>query len=669
MAKHINENDVFGPVVSTSASQWVNEINDGTLTHAVAVKNGITFFNGSADTTGAKWDGIQEFEVVIPTLADIVSNPVTFKGVIDGTHPAPSKPSGGDLYYIGEDGTYFNEVCEAGDMAIYDGSAWHVISGENQTSIYGVDASTGVATFELTETAASVLNVEGKDLKLAVNFAGVSSHLSITKNADATIALADSSVTVPGMSIALSKAADTTLPDITEDVSISLPTALASGAVTITDKVLVDDDFVFDSGAFPTISKNAAAIVVDASHSMTIGKANNSDGATGDYLTSVVAIKGVSFTAGTEASHQLRYMTGLSAAAGTEFMTGMHAWTSADGENPADLLIPGAVTAPSVGNTFATGWNDEGASGEVLSSITVGAVSANTTGSDFLRGLSAGGKAVVTSVTMGSAVQDTAASWFYSGLGNGSDVVTDVTVGTVTLVADGSAGANAVVSASVSGHVLSFNTSKFMTPVAISQADTTVSKKGFTKTGVKLQGFDSASDTFLSGGITQAATSVSYKSLSTAAVSLSQDAASKYYFNKAADHAYSAVMGYSNLSTTDATYTKNSPKLENTAITATIPADSVAVGLNAGTLPTLTIKTATGTISGSVGTTLSTSNVSWKGVDATKAGAVTIPGAYSLVSDSSAAGAITVASAGTYNATGNVTIAADEFVKDVNWVK
>ena len=73
----------------------------------------------------------------------------------------------------------------------------------------------------------------------------------------------------------------------------------------------------------------------------------------------------------------------------------------------------------------------------------------------------------------------------------------------------------------------------------------------------------------------------------------------------------------------------------------------------------------TGTISGTVGTALTTSSVSWLGVDPSKKD-IAVAGAYTLVSDSTVAGAIEVASANTYDLNnGTVTITAGAYVTDV----
>ena len=333
------------------------------------------------------------------------------------------------------------------------------------------------------------------------------------------------------------------------------------------------------------------------------------------------------------------------------------------------VRMPLTLKAAASANTFVSGLSAAGESGDLVSSITVGAVTVGE-GSALLTGTTSGSNEFVKTVTFGNAVEDTAASWFFSGLGSegaSGDVVTSVSVGATSLIADANSSfkANAMVAASVNDHVLSFSTAAFMTPVALSKAADDIKFKAFTKSGVKLSGFDSTSDSFTKGGISQANTEISFKSILTKAVELTQGAAVKFYLDKDEEHNYTAGVAYKKISTVDAEITKNSPKLENTTITAAIPADTVAVGLNAGSLPSWSAGTATGTLTGSVGTALTTSSYDWLGIDSTKQAAVSIPGSYTLVSDSSVAG-LDVAAASTYSvANGTVTIAAGEFVTDV----
>lgn len=660
MAKTIN--GAIGFVSGTvPATNYIQQINDGTTTHDIAVKSGITFFNGSSDeSAGLTWDGTQPLEVVIPTLADIVSNPVVFAGTVgsngtiswaDGKGPDAQT---GYLVYIAADCTFGGQACEAGDMAVCTGvtnnePTWVVIQGENQVSLAGTVDASGNHGVVLSETAAKVLEVEGKDLNLSVNYSDILSKISAFGNAATSIALSNGQTVISGKYLTLASTAGTDT-DITTAVSIDLPTALASGDVTIADKVLVSGDFTFTSGSFPTISKNAAAITVNASHNMTIAASG-----TGDFVTGVTAIKAATLVDGDATTNDIAYVAGLSAVSGKSFISGIHAHTEADGQTDPDFTVPGVVTADASANTFATGWSAEAASGEVVSSIAVGAVTG-----DFVTGLTGNGTSVLTSVTFGDTEQDSTRSWFVTGLADDAAAVTAVSFGTVEVTPQTSA---AVVSASVSNHVLSFTTGNFMTSATAALSGTGVTTKAFTKGGVKLTGFSSASDTLATGSVSQATTTISYKSLTTGAVTLSQDTTG-FHFDKAEGAAYSAVMGYKKVTVTTADVVKAGAVLDNTAITANIPADSVAVGLNAGTLPSLTIAAPTRTISGTVGTALTTESKSWLAVDPAKksiAGAAT----WSLVETSVAAEGVEVAKAGTYDVSGTTEIEANSYINNV----
>lgn len=665
-----------GAVIASGAevSNYIQQISAPDGVFDLAVKQGIRFYDGQNDSTGVLWDGSAPFEVVIPAVTDIIQDPVRMVGTVGSNGENPDDdPAKGDLLYILNDCTFEGIACEAGDMAIYDGTAWRVIQGENQVNLSGVgttDAS-GNHTVALGGTAAKVLDVEGRALNLAIDYTDVRAKIGVTKNnQDVVLGVGNGAVTVAPMYIALSQAQGSK-KDISVPVSISLPTALASGLVTIGDNVLASGDFTFTSGSFPTVAKNDSALTVSASHSMNIGKEYNTNGDNGDYITNIVAIKGISFTNGTEASNVLSYVSGLVAAEGNTFVSGIHVYNSATDTGDADLTIAGIPTIDAAANTFVSGLSEEAASGDVLSSITVGAVTIGT-GSDVLTGLSAGGNAVVTSVSFGTAVKNTSLGWFLSGLGEAStsgDVVTGVTIGATSLVADNSSSfaGSAVTSASVSDHVLIFSTGSFMQPVKLSKAADTINYKSFSTAGVSLSGFTQTSDVFTKGGISQATTTMSYKSLLTKAATLTDGTSVSYKFDKAEEHAYDVAREYKNISYTDATMSRNSPKLQNTDITATIAANTVVVGLNNdGVLPGLTIGAPSATISGTVGTALTTSDVSWLGVDASQK-EIDVVGGYTLgVVASDASGAVEVAKASTYGvASGTVTIAANTFLTDV----
>ena len=227
MAKLLNNNDVMG-LVGTASTNYIQKISDGTTEHDLAVVNGITFFNGKQDTEGVVWDGVQPLEVVIPTLSDIVSNPVVLKGIVNSASDIPSSASNGDLLYIGTSGSYFTPAvpCEAGDMAIYYNSAWHVISGEEQITINAAAATASGNDYEfsISGTPKTILTVEGKTVSLVLDYADIRSKMAVEKNAKIDLALKSATVTVSGMTIALSKDVDTT-DDISTSVSFNTATA------------------------------------------------------------------------------------------------------------------------------------------------------------------------------------------------------------------------------------------------------------------------------------------------------------------------------------------------------------------------------------------------------------------------------------------------------------
>ena len=648
MAKTIN--GAIGFVSGTTpTANYIKQINAGGATHDIAVEHGITFFNGSSEIL---WDGQQPVEVVIPTLADIVANPVVLKGVIEKPADVPTPASNGDLVYIGKTGKYFTPevACEAGDMAVYYNEPWHVISGENQISLISPGKSTGNKVAALGKTAVDVLDVEGKKLSLAIDDADVRKNVSVSLNAETTLNVTGGKVPVSGKSINLSQASSTPI-DIATAVSIDLPTSLASGDVTIAKNVFGSDDFHFTPGSFPTISKNTNAITVNASHNMTVVASGS-----GSFVTGVEAIKSVTFEGASVGDAAIAYVSGINRISGTSFVSGIHAHTTSDGDKPVDFTVAGVVTAPAMSNTFATSFSEASTSGDVVSFVSVGTVSG-----EFVTGLSGDGTSVLTGVTFGEVIEDSTKSWFVTGLADNAEAVTGVTFGEVVVTPQSS---SAIVSASVSNHVLSFNTGNFMTSATAALSGTGVTTKAFTKGGVKLTGFSSTSDTLKTGNVNQAETTISYKSLNTGVVTLSQETVG-YHLDKAESDSYEALMGYKRFSLTNATVTKSGASLSNTGITASIPADSVAVGLNAGTLPSLTIDAPSVTLSGTVGTALTTSSVSWFGVNSSNR-EITIPGAYSLVEVSEGGVEVAVANEAGYNVeSAKVTIKANEFVTNV----
>ena len=649
------------------SENWIKQINAAGVSYDIAVAHGITFTQtGAADRV---WDGTVDLTVAIPTLADIVSSPVVFAGTVASDDTITwadgySAAAKGYLVYITAACSFAGQACEPGDMAICTGvdgnnPTWAVITGENQWSFGSGSTDGNRTTISVGSEVKDILTIEGKTLALSI-------PLVTTKNSGViNLSLSDATFTTSPVYLKLSQAASSSIDvGAAEAISISIPTALASNVVSLTNaSVLTSDDFTFTSGALASATKNANAVSATVSHNLEVS---------GTFVTDVTAIKSVSFETGS--ASDLGYVGALTSADGASFINGIHVYDSTkDDGKPIDLTLWGSVSADASVNTFATGFGAESSTkGDgVVSDVTVGTVSANTTGSDFLRGLDGAATSVITSVTFGSASKS-ADQWFYDGLVDGSDVVTDVTVGAVALESDSSSNfaASALISATVSDHVLSFSTDSFMTPVKLSKTADTITKKGFSKAGVSLTGFSSSAVGFLKGGITQAATVVSYKSLATGSVSLTQASAS-YFFDKAASTTYSPVMSYVKLSVVDATVSTGSPSLTNTTITATIPANTFVDTFTAGTLPSLTIAAPSTTITGTVGTELSFgSEISWLPVDpATRE--FNLPGAYTLVSvnKSDSAGAVIAAADSTYAISGSAKALIPEsaFVTDVTF--
>lgn len=663
--------------IGNTSENYIQQITALEGTFDIAPYHKIVFYDGAAAVSGVEWNGTQDLEVVIPTIADLVQNPVKFAGTVDASDGTITWTSGhgntaqtGDLIYMTADCTFNTIACEAGDMAIFDGTNWHVVTGENQVTINATDATvTGNDNlFSITGTAKTLLSVEGKTLSVAIDYADVRSKIAVSLNDELSRNLTNGSVTINSTKLAVSEVAGTP-SDITTSVAFSLPYALADGTVTVGQSVLTSGDFTFTPGSFPTVVKNEA-VEATVSHNLSIGKSSAEDSTIGDYVTSIDAIKAVSFTAASDGGHDFAYVANVSASGTKSFVSGLHTFVEGtDDSTKADFTVYGAVTAASASNTFATGWDVEASTGEVVSSITVGGVTIGASSADntLVTGLSGNGSTVITGVTFGS-ISFGAGENFVTGLGDTEaatgDVVTSVNFGTISLVEDATvtAKAAAIVSATVSNHVLSFTTADFMKPVAVQVTGQSVSKKEFTKGSATLTGFSFTSDALTFGGISQADTTISYKSLLTGAVTLSQDS-TLYYLDKASQDQYVAEMSYVDWSYTAATVSKNTPVLENTSnMKATIPANTFAVSLSTdGVLPSLSIAAPTGELTASVGTALSTSDFSFLGVDPDKKN-ITIP-SYTLVSGSESG--IDVALAGDYAVTGTITIPSNQYVKDV----
>lgn len=687
---NVSKLDLTGHETGVSqVANFISQVDVNGVRYDIATHHGIKFTDGTGGNS-IVWNGVSDIEVVIPSVADIVQKPIEFVGTVapisdqnnTGTityNNGADEASEGNLVFIAADCTFDGKACEAGDMAIYDGTKWVIVSGENQITVTTANGEVAGnnTTFTLNGTAKEIFDVEGKKVLLKVDYTGVKDVLTAETNAAATINLAGAKVNVSGKKVTLSHISGGT-DNISTAVSIDLPTALADGTVTISDKVMASTDFSWLPGSYPTAVSNSAAIAVNVSDDRAIGKVNATDGNSGDYITDITGgvISGATIVDGTSGDHQLAYVSGLSSASGKSFISKWHVMSQdeKDGGKTADFTIPGVVSVVNTGKTFVSGLTGAADSGDVVSSVSVGAVTL-VEGSGILTGISAAADdsgAIVTGVSFGSVESDDTKNWFVTGLDSeektsGYNVVTSVSIGETSLVADASSefAASAMISAVVAGNVLSFTSGNFMTPVKASTAAHTIKGKSFVTAGVKLSGQSVSTANFTSKALNQATTAISYKSIMTGDVALSQDV-NEYIWDTDTVNNYSALYGYAKISAPAATILKNTPTLTG-SVTAAIPANKVTVSLTDGVAPSWFAKAPTATISGIVDTSLAVSNVSWLGVADAKKN-IALADTWSLVEASNDdADAIEVAVANSaYSVTGGtITIDAGSFVTDV----
>ena len=144
---NISDNTNLGGHVNLNEDNtlnWISQINAGGKVYDIATHHGITFKDGSGDKTGVRWNGLTDLEIIIPNISDLIQNPIDFVGTVgaDGTinrNDGKTDASIGDLIFITADVEFEGNACEAGDMAIYDGTNWNIVSGENQVTITGTN--------------------------------------------------------------------------------------------------------------------------------------------------------------------------------------------------------------------------------------------------------------------------------------------------------------------------------------------------------------------------------------------------------------------------------------------------------------------------------------------------------------------------------------------------
>jgi hypothetical protein len=668
-------------------NDYIQQIKAGGTTYDIATHHSITFFDGQGDQNPIKWNGITDLQVVIPKISDLVTNPIRLVGTVNAVNGEgkitytdgrgetdPNKI--GDLVYMAADCTFNGQPCEAGDMAVYAGqpkdgdtgtsSGWVIVSGENQVTINGIGKD-GTSTFSISSTPQNVLTVEGKKLLLNLDYGDIYDKFSAEKNVKQELTTTGT-VTVNGVYVGLTQASGTSL-DISKAVSFNNATAVASDAVSINEKVLTADNFVWNSGTLPTLKKEEVTVNISDGRRITKG----ADSSTGMFVTNIDAsvVKSAVLNTDTGLDGGKPYIASASTTtSGTQlFVSGVHTKTS-DDKGTADFTVM-TYGVDASANTFVSGLSAESeTSGDLLASVAVGKVSL-VEGSGILTGISsATNGAIVTGVSFGS-VASNADEWFVRGVNtNGSDVVTNVTaISAATLVEDGSTSlrTSAMVSAEVSNHVLSFTVGDVMKPVSVSTSAAVVTKGGFVKGGVSLTGQSVSKANFTQSALKQEDSKFTYKNVLTGNVTMTSSSV-EYFFDKKNETVPTYTSSTMKLDVAFANVSKADPTIDGT-LTASIPSNTVVTAFaSAGQLPSLSVKEATGTLTGKLNSTaLATENVSFLGVDEDKMKKTQLAGAYSLVSASTSSdGYIGVATSGNYQLDGGIAIVPpNTFIADV----
>ena len=654
-----------------AASNYIQQINAGGTTYDIATHRHIKFYDCQQDEKGTIWNGITDLEVVIPKISDLVTNPIRLAGTVGegGTitynTTGKSSPEIGDLVYMAADCTFNGQACEAGDMAVYTGDTWVIVSGENQVTINGINGNDKV--FSIRSTAQQVLTVEGKTLSLNLDYGDIYNNFSVEKNGEQGLTTTGK-VTVNGVYVGLSKADDKTL-DISTEVSFNNATAVATSTLKIDQPVLTASNFSWDAGALPTLKKDAVSVSISDTRTITKG----ADSSTGMFVTNIDAsvVKSAVLNTGSGLADGKPYIesAGTTTSDTQAFVSGVH--TRKEGEEGSADFTVMTYGVDKSANTFVSGLSAASTSGGLLASVAVGEVSL-VEGSGILTGISAADDgAIVTGVSFGSVASNTTDNWFVSGLNKtGSDVVTDVTaISAATLVSDDNTSLkkSAMVSATVSDHVLSFTMGDVMKPVSVSTSAAVVTKGGFDKGGVSLNGQSVSKADFTQSALSQADSTFTYKNVLTGNVTMTSSSV-EYFFDKKNETVPTYTTSTMKLDVAFANVSKADPTITGT-LTANIPKDTVVTAFASdGQLPSWSAKDATGTLTGKLDSTALTSEkVSFLAVDASKEKATNLAGAYSLETATSASdGYIGVAQAGTYELAGGIaTVPADTFVADV----
>ena len=439
-------------------------------------------------------------------------------------------------------------------MAIYDGTKWNIVSGENQVKIVGATDSTITdenRTVVKVGAAKDVLVVEGKALSLTLDYADLNDkHLSTTGGAVTDVVF--DTMTVGSVGIKLNKA-DDVVTTIGSEKTIQNATQLEDGTVTLKGiNGLVNGITwgTFDAGTATTSEKNSNQDLTVTGGSLKLSSENQ----TGDFVDSV-SIQAVTFeTANTGEDGSISMLTGITKKDGQEFLNNIH--VTGEGET-ADLTIAGYMTTEEEGVKFVKGLEGN------LTPVT---------------SITAGGFKLVEGSSLATGFGNEAAS---------GEVVSSVTV---------SANNNTSVlnAAKVVNHVLSFDTTNVTSSVS-----TSCSYKSLTKTGFEYTAPVATNTSFVTSGFTNVSDV-------------------KYTFGRAKETTYDTTSAHWKLNTPALDVTYGSYTFNDGGMKANVPAGTFVASVTPGNLPSLTESkfTTADNITASVNTKLTTEEVKFNALNA-----------------------------------------------------
>lgn len=438
-----------GDYNGANSEYWISQINAGGKVYDIATHHNITFRDGNGGATTV-WNGLTDIEVVIPTIKDIVQSPIEFAGTVDKDGKIiwntgfGSEPKSGNLVFVTADCTFkvsstdtTGIACEAGDMAVYDGSKWNVVSGENQVQIVtasGTTSSDGNTTTIAIGAAKNILTIEGKKLALTIDYKDLNdNHLNVEGGEEVYVDFNEA--TVGSKYIKLTQGEGTNIT-IANDVIVKEATALKNGAVTFNETKVVKSVELptLNSGKFPVYSKNTEKSLSISGGSLTAGTGT-------DFVTNVTFGQVTFADADSGDTNKITAVTNITAGQGSEFLNGIH--ITGEGET-ADLTITGHI-APTKG----------------MSTV-------------FVEGLEDKSTSVVTSLNAGSfkLVEGSDIATGFGAQSDSGDVISSITV-------TPNNNASVLNEAKVENHVLSFGSTSVTNGVTVEKKYKSLQKKGF----------------------------------------------------------------------------------------------------------------------------------------------------------------------------------------------